>query len=65
MSEMNLRGLDLSEGDKIRNFILMGLPSKEQNGFDDSGIRMNTWIAKKDKWTHTSTQSKLSDLESR
>ena len=21
-----------------------------QNGFDDSGIRMNTWIAKKDKW---------------
>ena len=22
-----------------------------QNGFDDSGIRMNTWIAKKDKWT--------------
>ena len=22
-----------------------------QNGFDDSGIRMNTWIAKKNKWT--------------
>lgn len=22
-----------------------------QNGFDDSGIRMNTWISKKDKWT--------------
>lgn len=22
-----------------------------QNGFDDAGIRMNTWIAKKDKWT--------------
>lgn len=22
-----------------------------ENGFDDSGIRMNTWIAKKDKWT--------------
>ncbi|MCD8198470.1 MAG: DUF4268 domain-containing protein [Lachnospiraceae bacterium] len=22
-----------------------------QNGFDDSGIRMNTWIAKKEKWT--------------
>jgi uncharacterized protein with ParB-like and HNH nuclease domain len=21
------------------------------NGFDDSGIRLNTWIAKKDKWT--------------
>lgn len=29
-----------------------------QNGFDDSGIRMNTWIAKKDKWT-------LSELEER
>lgn len=22
-----------------------------EHGFDDSGIRMNTWIAKKDKWT--------------
>ena len=22
-----------------------------QNGFEDSGIRMNTWIAKKNKWT--------------
>lgn len=22
-----------------------------ENGFDDSGIRMNTWIARKDKWT--------------
>lgn len=28
------------------------------NGFDESGIRMNTWIAKKDKWT-------LSELEER
>ncbi len=29
-----------------------------QNGFDESGIRMNTWIAKKDKWT-------LAELEER
>lgn len=29
-----------------------------ENGFDDSGIRMNTYIAKKDKWT-------LSELEER
>lgn len=29
-----------------------------QNGFEDSGIRMNTWIAKKDKWT-------LAELEER
>jgi len=29
-----------------------------RNGFDESGIRMNTWIAKKDKWT-------LSELEER
>ena len=29
-----------------------------QHGFDDSGIRMNTWIAKKDKWT-------LAELEER
>lgn len=29
-----------------------------QNGFDDSGIRMNTWISKKDKWT-------LAELEER
>lgn len=27
---LNSTGLDLSEGDKIRNFVLMGLPSKEQ-----------------------------------
>ena len=30
---LNSTGLDLSEGDKIRNFILMGLPSKEQNSY--------------------------------
>ena len=29
-----------------------------ENGFDDSGIRMNTYIAKKDKWT-------LAELEER
>ena len=29
-----------------------------QNGFDDSGIRMNTWISKKDRWT-------LAELEDR
>lgn len=32
---LNSTGLDLSEGDKIRNFILMGLPSKEQNEYYD------------------------------
>lgn len=30
---LNSTGLDLSEGDKIRNFILMGLPSKEQDDY--------------------------------
>ena len=30
---LNSTGLDLSEGDKIRNFILMGLPSKEQEEY--------------------------------
>ncbi len=30
---LNSTGLDLSEGDKIRNFILMGLPSKEQEDY--------------------------------
>lgn len=30
---LNSTGLDLSEGDKIRNFILMGLPVKEQNEY--------------------------------
>lgn len=29
----NSTGLDLSEGDKIRNFILMGLPAKEQDEY--------------------------------
>ena len=28
---LNSTGVALSEGDKIRNFILMGLPTKEQN----------------------------------
>lgn len=30
---LNSTGLDLSEGDKIRNFILMGLPPKEQEAY--------------------------------
>lgn len=30
---LNSTGLDLSEGDKIRNFILMGLPAKEQEKY--------------------------------
>lgn len=30
---LNSTGLDLSEGDKIRNFILMGLPVKEQDEY--------------------------------
>ena len=30
---LNSTGMALSEGDKIRNFILMGLPSKEQNDY--------------------------------
>lgn len=30
---LNSTGLELTEGDKIRNFILMGLPSKEQNDY--------------------------------
>ncbi len=30
---LNSTGLDLSEGDKIRNFMLMGLPAKEQNDY--------------------------------
>lgn len=32
---LNSTGLDLTEGDKIRNFILMGLPSKEQESYYD------------------------------
>lgn len=30
---LNSTGVALSEGDKIRNFILMGLPNKEQNAY--------------------------------
>lgn len=30
---LNSTGLDLSEGDKIRNFLLMGIPSKEQDAY--------------------------------
>ena len=30
---LNSTGLDLSEGDKIRNFILMGLPTEQQNEY--------------------------------
>lgn len=30
---LNSTGLDLSEGDKIRNFILMGLPTKDQDNY--------------------------------
>lgn len=30
---LNSTGLDLSEGDKIRNYILMGLPSKDQENY--------------------------------
>ena len=32
---LNSTGLDLSEGDKIRNFILMGLPTKAQETYYD------------------------------
>lgn len=32
---LNSTGLDLSEGDKIRNFILMGLPAKDQERLYD------------------------------
>ena len=32
---LNSTGLDLSEGDKIRNYILMGLTSKDQENFYD------------------------------
>ncbi len=32
---LNSTGLDLSEGDKIRNYILMGLPSKQQGEYYD------------------------------
>ena len=30
---LNSTGLDLTEGDKIRNYILMGLPSKKQSSY--------------------------------
>lgn len=36
-----------------------------QNGFDDSGIRMNTWIAKKDKWTLAELEERSSYLVGR
>ena len=42
---LNSTGLALSEGDKIRNFILMGLPIKEQNTYYDAywnRIELNT-----------------------
>ena len=36
-----------------------------QNGFDDSGIRMNTWIAKKDKWTLVELEERSEYLKGR
>lgn len=42
---LNSTGLDLSEGDKIRNFILMGLPSREQDEYYEkywNQIEINT-----------------------
>lgn len=42
---LNSTGLDLSEGDKIRNFILMGLPSAKQNDYYEkywNKIEINT-----------------------
>lgn len=36
-----------------------------QNGFDDSGIRMNTWIAKKDKWTLEELEERSESLRNR
>ena len=42
---LNSTGLDLSEGDKIRNFILMGLPAKEQDDYYENywnKIEINT-----------------------
>ncbi len=36
-----------------------------QNGFDDSGIRMNTWIAKKEKWTLAELEERSSYLMGR
>ena len=36
-----------------------------KNGFDDSGIRMNTYIAKKDKWTLKELEERSDYLSSR
>lgn len=36
-----------------------------KNGFEDSGIRMNTYIAKKDKWTLTELEERSDYLSSR
>lgn len=36
-----------------------------QNGFDDSGIRMNTWIAKQNKWTLTELEERSEYLRNR
>lgn len=35
------------------------------NGFEDAGIRMNTWIAKKDKWTLAELEERNAYLMSR
>ncbi|MCR5746243.1 MAG: DUF4268 domain-containing protein [Lachnospiraceae bacterium] len=36
-----------------------------KNGFDDSGIRMNTWISKKDKWTLSEIEERSQYLQGR
>ncbi|MDO4322830.1 MAG: DUF4268 domain-containing protein [Lachnospiraceae bacterium] len=36
-----------------------------QNGFEDSGIRMNTWIARKDKWTRAELEERSQYLMDR
>lgn len=36
-----------------------------ENGFDDSGIRVNTWIAKKDKWTISELKERSEYLQGR
>lgn len=36
-----------------------------QNGFVDSGIRMNTWIARKDRWTLTELKERSEYLRAR
>ena len=36
-----------------------------ENGFDDSGIRMNTWIAKKNKWTIVELKERSKYLQGR